>query len=433
MSLPPRITMCMSNSIDSYCKKKREEQAKYKKFVTAGNNPTITSRGAYSQAQLSRSAVSSAIPITKSYLEQYYYNQQQSEDIFLSQDDATQYFLTKSDAMVEYLSVADSQLNYLALDDAISSYLNKQDASNNYLKIVDASHNYLAIKDASNNYLKIVDASNIYATNIFVNQIYGNTQQVSYLSYNDETTISNNVRLGGINTVGETFTIPKIMINGNVLVGNPTTSDANTQRIQLGDTVQINGSCNDILITPKANGNVVIGGTGINNGCRLDINNGTNVVNIGGSVASHTGNINIGTSTVANNKVNIGSTTIPTYINGNVRIRNQYLDASSTIITGSIVLTTPCNSAYSVAVNTNVVITLPQATNSDIGLKLLFVRVGGTTTATVSFRGAGTQTVYDKILNAFSNSDAPLMGSEINSVTLIYLKSDTTTYGWFQI
>ena len=148
---------------------------------------------------------------------------------------------------------------------------------------------------------------------------------------------------------------------------------------------------------------------------------------------SHNGNINIGTSSVATNKVNIGSTSIPTYINGNVRVKNQYfMQASSNVIRGNTTIDIPCYSTYSVSNTIPIVITLPSVSVSDIGLKLSFVRV--TDGYQVSFKPATGQTIYDGAFIAYNNTtEIALMPISKNSITLVYLNIDDTNYGWFQM
>lgn len=68
MPLSHKINMCMSVGIEKYCAKKKEEQAKYKKLVTAGNNPLITSRSVYSRSQVNRNYMRSVSYETVKYM-----------------------------------------------------------------------------------------------------------------------------------------------------------------------------------------------------------------------------------------------------------------------------------------------------------------------------------------------------------------------------
>lgn len=427
-----RVNMCMSNNIESYCYKKKMEQSKYKRILTAGNDPTITSRNIFSQAQLSRSSVASVIPVSITYLNDYYYDKMDTDEKFLTQTVAYQYYLLREDASYTYINKTDASNIYLSRIDASNTYLSQLDASNTYLSRIDASNGYLSLLDASATYLKQTNASNTYTTIITTTGIQSNVSNIQYFTNNNTTFFSGNVRIGRYPPNED-----NIQINGNVLIGNPTVSESSTKQIRLGDVSQINGSCTDIYLTPKIGGNVNLGGSDPNSGCNINVYNGNgNIVigggppgngnvYIGGDTSLHTGNIDIATSLVSNNKINIGSNNTP------VRIKNQFVNASPNIINESYSMSLPCYSYYSVDTAYSLVITLPQVSSANIGLKITFVRVSGA--SDIYFEGYGSQIIYNKLLVSNGGTEIKLMDNTTNTVTVIYLKIDNINYAWFQI
>ena len=159
-------------------------------------------------------------------------------------------------------------------------------------------------------------------------------------------------------------------------------------------------------------------------------------VSVGGATKS--GAINIGT--LKNNSEEVSATFGGGSANfkDQIKFGNYWCDtASSTVITGTTTLSMAGANTmfkyYSVSAGaTAYTITLPTITITDLGKRITFRRVGGTTTTAISFIGNGTQFVYNTALTGGATAQA-LMASGVYIVKLVPMVVSGTTYAWFQI
>ena len=106
-------------------------------------------------------------------------------------------------------------------------------------------------------------------------------------------------------------------------------------------------------------------------------------------------------------------------------IKNQYLNGCDTLRAVNFSVTAPYFKFYPIAPTANQTITLPPASLSLLGVRLLFRRVGGTITVTVNSASAN---IYPN--NSFTPNNVLLQSNTLNVViTCAYRTS--TTYGWF--
>ena len=122
---------------------------------------------------------------------------------------------------------------------------------------------------------------------------------------------------------------------------------------------------------------------------------------------------------------------------GQNAINNQYVhQAYGTVITTTSTLTTLSAIIYEYysvsAASTAYTITLPTITSANVGQKITFRRVGGTTTTAISFIGNGTQLIYNTAVTGQATANA-LMASGVYIITLVGLLVTGTTYAYFQV
>ena len=122
---------------------------------------------------------------------------------------------------------------------------------------------------------------------------------------------------------------------------------------------------------------------------------------------------------------------------GQNAINNQYVhQAYGTVITTTSTLTTLSAIIYEYysvsAASTAYTITLPTITSANVGQKITFRRVGGTTTTAISFIGNGTQLIYNTAVTGQATAN-PLMASGVYIITLVGLLVTGTTYAYFQV
>ncbi len=118
----------------------------------------------------------------------------------------------------------------------------------------------------------------------------------------------------------------------------------------------------------------------------------------------------------------------------NVQLQNKYWIGSNALISANTTLSFPlANEIYSVSTTSNITITLPTIASSNCGAKVIFKRVGGTTTTSISFIGNGSQSVYNIVMSGGTTAQA-LIPSGSYVATLYALQVSTTpTYAWCQI
>jgi hypothetical protein len=116
-------------------------------------------------------------------------------------------------------------------------------------------------------------------------------------------------------------------------------------------------------------------------------------------------------------------------------VNNQYVHkAYGSVITTTSTLTTLSPiiyEHYSVSATTAYTITLPTVTASNVGQKIVFRRVGGTTTIAISFTANGTQLIYG--IGITGSTTNALMSSGTYTIRLVGLLVTGSTYGYFQI
>ena len=146
----------------------------------------------------------------------------------------------------------------------------------------------------------------------------------------------------------------------------------------------------------------------------------------------------IGSGVVNNvaNSVRIGRSSDSVRIDGSFNLMDLTFPSLSqnSTIAAATTISTPYYEYYSVnAGATAFTITLPTITINMLGKKIIFRRVGGTTTTIVSFVGNGTQKVYNT-LNTGGAAAQALMGSGEYIVSLVPLVDGTAgTYAYFEI
>ena len=134
----------------------------------------------------------------------------------------------------------------------------------------------------------------------------------------------------------------------------------------------------------------------------------------------------IATTEYVDNRINGNETISGTKtFSVNPIIKNQYLNGCDTLRAVNFSVTAPYFEFYPIAPTANQTITLPPASLSLLGVRLLFRRVGGTITVTVNSASAN---IYPN--NSFTPNNVLLQSNTLNVViTCAYRTS--TTYGWF--
>ena len=109
-----------------------------------------------------------------------------------------------------------------------------------------------------------------------------------------------------------------------------------------------------------------------------------------------------------------------------------FANNSSTIISSNITLSFPFSEYYSISATSVLTVTLPTITASNVGSRVVFRRVGGTTTIAISFIGNGSQSVFNSTNTGGTTAQALMpSGSYIVKLAAMYITS--TTFGWFQV
>jgi uncharacterized protein YjbI with pentapeptide repeats len=366
----------MSNNIETYCYNKRREQSQYKKLVTPGNDPSISSRGIFTQAQLSRSAVSSVIPVSITYLNDYYYDRNQTDDKFL----------TKTIAYSNYLLIDDANRDFLKKIDAANTYLTKTEANDLYLTQTTMTNNYLTKTEANDSYLTQTNASSIYLTQTNAESIYL-TQTNAANNYLTQANLSS---------------IYLTQTNASSIYLTQT----NASSIYLTQT-----NAGNTYLTQANAGNTYLTQTTAQN----TITNKIQYITTSGNTTTISGNIILSTGS-----------------SDSVKIKNQILTSSTTVLASEVLI--PSDDFYRyymVDCSTIFTISLPNLTNelSNYGKEITFIKINGSNT--VNFKATK---IYDKNLLTYSNTDAPLLTSTVTSVTFIYLaQTNYRASGWYQI
>lgn len=183
-----------------------------------------------------------------------------------------------------------------------------------------------------------------------------------------------------------------------------------------GNIVAIGASCASNLTTGACSNLVMIG-------------NGITVSNPTGAFTNSIG-IGNGVQIASSNFTYIGNTSNMTvFTPGSYRRRSMVMAASNTLVTANLTLSSPYFDAYSINITGNITITLPGPTNSSthLGNRIIFRRVAGSTTATV------TSTATDVVpINSITVGTSILASGEIQ-VTLVNMLISTNLYYWVAV
>lgn len=254
----------------------------------------------------------------------------------------------------------------------------------------------------------------------------------------------------------------------NVFIGNATGLNLNTSTNASNENVLIGASCFNNITNITDSVSIGFGcGSGITTATTWDKNVSIGTTQFITDCKASSKSIFLGADILAYNTTAISNNVLigaNGYINGNfsnsVAISGfePYINSSNTFYVGDDVYTTktilnertyptqstntlissattlafPLYEYYSVRATSAFTITLPTIAEKHLGTRVIFRRVGGTTTIVVSFIGNGTQRVYNTALTGGTTAQA-LMGSGAYRVSLVALVDNTVgTYAWFQ-
>ena len=385
---------------------------------------------------------------------------------------AVQPYLTISSAVQQYLSKADAILLYQAKS-SMSSYLTSASASSTYLTQASASSTYLTQASASTVYLTVDSASATYLTT----GTYNNTTFTDTLSnigvgssscgrdsagvtgsYNTAlglsslksvTTGSNNTSVGqqagqyitsGSSTtcIGDgTSTIKSLAFIGASTAGVLTITSFPTANYSLvGVTLTGTGITGTVTVTSQLTS--LTGFYGQTGTYQLSsaVTFTSTTVTATFPQYSNSSCLGAGSQITDNSQVTLGRGLDYVRVPGQLVIADCIKSGSSPLVTTSTTIILPWYEYTSLAPTANMTVTLPTVWNagqrSSLGTRLVFRRVGGTTTTVISFIGNGTQSVYNTALTGGTAAQA-LMGSGVYKVELVALLVSGTTYAWFQL
>jgi hypothetical protein len=109
-----------------------------------------------------------------------------------------------------------------------------------------------------------------------------------------------------------------------------------------------------------------------------------------------------------------------------IQQQSQYVHSSFTLTTGTTLsITSPFYEIYPLAPTSNLVITLPVASLSYIGIRIQFRRTGGTTTTTIT---SATSNIYPNNSLTLTNS---IMASGVYTAIIYCTYLTSTTYAWY--
>jgi hypothetical protein len=345
----------------------------------------------------------------------------------------------------------------------MSSYLTSASASSTYLTQASASTVYLTVDSASATYLATGTYNNTTFTDTLSNIGVGSSScgrdssgftgsyntALGLNSLKSVTTGSNNTSVGqqagqyitsGSSTtcIGDgTSTIKSLAFIGASTAGVLTITSFPTANYSLvGVTLTGTGITGTVTVTSQLTS--LTGFYGQTGTYQLSsaVTFTSTTVTATFPQYSNSSCLGAGSQITDNSQVTLGRGLDYVRVPGQLVIADCIKSGSSPLVTTSTTIILPWYEYTSLAPTANMTVTLPTVWNagqrSSLGTRLVFRRVGGTTTTVISFIGNGTQSVYNTALTGGTAAQA-LMGSGVYKVELVALLVSGTTYAWFQL
>jgi len=129
----------------------------------------------------------------------------------------------------------------------------------------------------------------------------------------------------------------------------------------------------------------------------------------------------------SSNQLVLATATETTYIPGQLQVRNQYIVSCAPLSTGTtLTISAPIYQVYPLAPTLNMVVSIPVADASLLGVQINFRRTGGTTTTTIT----STQPIYPSVSLTTTTT---IMGSGSYTLRIFCTYITATTYGWVML